>query len=388
MTVSTSAIAVMATMLLGLVTPAAGENIPALSVLPAAVAAFNPNLVARRATLIQERTTLHSKIDSLNAQCGAVEKGTGAEASCRKNQAPLLSALDYHIQQSKDYNAAVQAAIQNRAVPNLADDPNAARLSAAQLRLVDGRITLLQKEIALLSESNPEWAIERERLLDDRHEDFKDLSWEGVNLLSLGFARWLDLTTASSMDAARVDALSQAFKEPMASLPAEEARVSRIMTASQDPKLKGAIQDYLNAIYRYREARDTRDVAAMFARAQDSIETLQAEYEVLKSKPLRSAVANDLYASSAMVGRIAMIFTEEETAAVVAAGSAGASVLVGGRELVNLWAERSQLMALDQSASDRNRMKVELNGRLDNLQQQHDRLVWAVQHAGPVVNPR
>jgi hypothetical protein len=88
--------------------------------------------------------------------------------------------------------------------------------------------------------------------------------------------------------------------------------------------------------------------------------------------------------SSAFLGRMAIVFVGEGPEALVAAaGSAGSSVAVGGRELVNLWEESDQLAALEQNASDRSRMKVELTGRLDDLQQQHDRLVWAVRHAGP-----
>src|SRR6266705_1500606 len=83
-------------------------------------------------------------------------------------------------------SGACQPLIQNPVVPNLATDPNAALLSAAQLRLVDGRIANLQKAIALLGDSNPEWAHERNRVLEDMHEDVVELSWEGVNLVTIG----------------------------------------------------------------------------------------------------------------------------------------------------------------------------------------------------------
>jgi hypothetical protein len=220
----------------------------------------------------------------------------------------------------------------DKIVPNLANDPNAARLSAAELRLVDGRISNLRKAIALLCESNPEWALERERLLEDTHEDAVDFSLEFVNLLSLGFAEASKAVTASHMDAAEMDALFKAFKEPLTDLSAEEARISRIMGATQNPKLAGAIRKYLDALHRYREAVDTHDVVELTARARDSVEALKDEFEVLKVvTPPTSKVADGLYVSSVMVGRIAMIFAEGPTATIVAAGSAGASFLVGGR---------------------------------------------------------
>ena len=114
----------MLALLLGLFTPASAKSIPALTVLPAAVAAANPGLVDRRAALMQERAMLHGKIDSLNTQCAAVVEGSPAEASCKRTQTSLLSALTSHIQKSKDFNAAAQVAIQNPIVPNLANDPN------------------------------------------------------------------------------------------------------------------------------------------------------------------------------------------------------------------------------------------------------------------------
>ena len=96
--------AVMAMLLLGLAAPVAAQQIPALA------AASDPGLVARREALMQERATLHGKIDSLNSRCGAVEAGSAAEAACNTEQAALLSALAAHIRQSNDFNAAAQAA--------------------------------------------------------------------------------------------------------------------------------------------------------------------------------------------------------------------------------------------------------------------------------------
>src|SRR5438067_1941378 len=84
--------AVMAAVLLGLATSVSAQQIPALTDLPATVAASHPDLVGRRAGLVQQRATLHGKIDSLNAKCGAVEEGSAAEASCKSDQATLLSA--------------------------------------------------------------------------------------------------------------------------------------------------------------------------------------------------------------------------------------------------------------------------------------------------------
>jgi hypothetical protein len=99
--------------------------------LPETVVASNPDLVVRRGALVQDRATLHGRIDSLNAQCGAVLEGSDAEASCKIKQGALQSALDSHIQQSKDFNSAAQAVIDastNAAQPIPTLDPESARV--------------------------------------------------------------------------------------------------------------------------------------------------------------------------------------------------------------------------------------------------------------------
>jgi len=381
--------AIMAAGLLGLAAQASAQQIPALTALPASVAASNPNLVDRRAALVRERATLHGKIDKLNARCAAVKEGSAAEASCNRDQAALRTVLNSHIQQSKDFNAAAQAAIQNPIVPNLANDRNAARLSGAQLRLVDSRIAILQKAIALLGDSNPEWARERKRVLEDMHEDTVGLSGEGVNLLSLGLAEWTKIVAESHLSDMRMNTLWEAVQKPLANLPSEETRLNRIMATTQDPALTEAILKYTAALHRLRDAQRSKDVVNILARTRDAAEGLNSQFELMKLKPPQSDDADGLYVSSAFVGRVAIVFVAEGPEAVAAAiGSAGSSVLVGGRELVNLWEERSQLAALDQNASDRNQMRVKLTGRLNDLQQEHDRLVWAVQHAGSADGPR
>jgi hypothetical protein len=102
---------VLAAMLLGWATAGSAQQIPPLVALSATAAASNPVLVDRRAELLRDREALHGKIDSLNAQCGAVAEGSAAEATCKREQAALLGALNDHIQQSKEFNDAAQAAI-------------------------------------------------------------------------------------------------------------------------------------------------------------------------------------------------------------------------------------------------------------------------------------
>jgi hypothetical protein len=372
----------MAMLLLGLAAPVAAQQIPALA------AASDPGLVARREALMQERAMLHSKIDSLNARCGAVEEGSAVAVSCENDQVVLLSALAAHIRQSNDYNAAAQALITLPIVANLANDPNAARLSAAQIKLVDGRIANLQKAIALLGGSNPEWARERQRVLDDMHEDAVALSQEGVNLMTIGLTDLAKLAAESHVSNMYHDALVKAFKEPLKDLPSEEARLNRILVTTQDPDLTKAILEYKDALHRLREAQYSNDVVKMVARTREAAEILKSEFAMLTLKPRSIDIGDGLYQSSAFLGLVAIVFTVGPEAIATTVGSAGSSIVLGGRQSVNLWQERAQLKALDQNTSNRNRMKVELTERLYELEQQHERLVWAVQHAGPTARPQ
>jgi hypothetical protein len=274
-------------------------------------------------------------------------------------------------------------------VPNLASDPNASRLSAAELRLFDGRIATLHKAIALLGDSNPEWARERKRVLDAMHEDAVGVSWEGVNLLSIGLTELAKRTAQAHLSDMHINVLVKAFKEPLSNLPSEEARLNRILAATQDPALTKAILEYTAALHRLSDAQYSNDVVRMVARTLEGADALKSEFEILKTNPQSPDVGDGVYLSSAFVGSVAIIFVAEGPEALAAAaGSAVSSIAVGGRELVNLWQERGQLAALDQNTSDRNRMRARLEGRLNELQQQHDTLVWAVQHAAPADSAR
>jgi hypothetical protein len=268
-------------------------------------------------------------------------------------------------------------------VPNLAADPDAARRSAAQLRLVDDRIASLKKAIDQLGDSNPEWARERERALDDSNEAAVSASIEGVNLLTLGFAEYMKSMQGARVEAARMSALAQTFTEPLANLSADEARLNQVLAMTKNPELANAVIAFKATMQRLRDARDANDIIAMTARTRDAIEELNSAFEIGKLEPTTHNAYAGLYRASATLGGLAIVFVAEGTpaAAVAAIGSAASSVVVGGTALVNVWQERDQLAALDQNASSRNRLRVELMGRLTDLQQQRDSLAMAVQRS-------
>lgn len=272
-------------------------------------------------------------------------------------------------------------------VPDLAKDPYAACLGAAQLRVVDGRIAGLKKSIALLSDSNPEWNRQRDRLLEDMHESRRGLSMEATNFVTLGMAEWAK--HAARVRVSDLERVANALREPLAKLPVEAERVNSLMMTTMDGKLKNAMRNYASSAQRLAEARYGANVVDASARTRDLADAMRTEFEVIKEQPQPQKIADRLYWSSALLGTIAIVFVAEGPAALAAAvGSAGASVLVGGREAVNLWKEYDELAALDQNASDRNRMKMELGRRLADLQDQRGRIVGVIQRSGPASNCR
>jgi ubiquinone biosynthesis protein UbiJ len=321
-----------------------------------------------------------------NKSCKHVAKDSALAQQCEVNRENLGNEIISYCKEKEQFKQQMDLAVagQNPIVPDLANDPNAARLSATQLRLVDGRIANLQKAIALLGDSNPEWARERKRVLEAMHEDAVGITWEGVNILTIGLTQLGERIALSHLSDMHINALVKAFKEQLTNLPSEEGRLNRIMATTQDPSLTKAILEYTSTLHRLRDAQYSNDVAIMVRCTRDAAETLKSEFEVLKLKPQPADINDGLYVSSAFVGAAAIIFVSEGPEAVAASvGSAMSSIAVGGRELVNLWQEWGRMAALGQNTSDRNRVRVQLIGRLNELQEQHDRLVWAVQRAGP-----
>jgi hypothetical protein len=279
-------------------------------------------------------------------------------------------------------NGRCETIVPPQTVPNLARDADVARLSAAQLDVVNRRIAGLQRAIVLLSDDNPEWGRERDRLLDETHEDAIGLSFEAFNLVTLGIAKWSEIAARLHVDELRSQALSAALKEPLARLPAEEERLKRVMGTTRDPAVTKAILEYVAVLHRLRSAEHSEKLVEMAKRAYEACELLRSEMELMKEKTSADKAANALYVSSAVLGGVAVIFVADGPPAVAAAaGSFGSSLAVGGRELVNLWEERQRLRTLDRGASAREAMRHELMQRVGALQEERGRLTWAVERA-------
>jgi hypothetical protein len=104
-------VAATCTLLLGLATEGvAQQGMPPIKELAAVVAARHPDLVAQRASLLNERQALHAKNVSYNAACSAVEEGSAQETSCRSAGSQLQTEIKLHLRRSADFNAMVRAA--------------------------------------------------------------------------------------------------------------------------------------------------------------------------------------------------------------------------------------------------------------------------------------
>ena len=101
-------------------------------------------------------------------------------------------------------------------VPDLAKDPDAARMGAAQLKIDNDRITMLKKEIALLSDDNPEWAKERDIAMDDLRDDGIGITEEGFNLMVLGLDKLVNGQAKEAVTKAFTEASAKATTGIMA----------------------------------------------------------------------------------------------------------------------------------------------------------------------------
>ena len=91
---------IIAVALLALCSGIAGAaQLPSLPEIPPPIAAAHPDLVQRRAALVQERDALRIRTGKHNSRCGSVEEGSHEAARCDEALALLSADVDRHIQQ-------------------------------------------------------------------------------------------------------------------------------------------------------------------------------------------------------------------------------------------------------------------------------------------------
>lgn len=152
MTLNASFAGVVAVVLLAFSLPVLAQQMPALTALSPVVATSNPELTTRRSMLMQQREALHGKVDSFNSSCASVTKGSASEASCLKTQAKLHSLLESHIRQSDEFNASVEAAIQNPIRPGYGNDappPGRTSFCTAKLRVAADKRAIQQLNLGI-----------------------------------------------------------------------------------------------------------------------------------------------------------------------------------------------------------------------------------------------
>lgn len=229
----------------------------------------------------------------------------------------------------------------------------------------------MEKAIGILGSSNPEWEKEKSILASDFHSDRVALTWEAINLLTLGIAQWGESATKANVSNAKAVALWQSAQKPLARLPAEEARLKKLLNSTADPDLASAILKYMAALHRLEETQKYGDAMTLGARFKEAAFALRDEFEIMKRKPPGTNVSDALYESSALMGSFALVFYENP---VSMAGNALTSFAVGGRALVNTWDENRRYDALMRDASRREQERHVLMFRLEDLRQKRERL--------------
>lgn len=259
-------------------------------------------------------------------------------------------------------------------------NPITACLASGQLKAVDARIAKLKKVIAVVGDPS-RFETDRERVLDDMREDGKDLSFEAVNLMSIGFARILK--EGARFNVLRQQANAGKVASQLGQLADEEWRMSQALSQTKDLELAQRILEYKGALNQVRVAEQGGRDLETANRMKEAAFKLRDNYELMKLKPPSQSVANALYTSSALLGSGAMVFVEGPGAIAAAAGSAGASIAIGGRAAMNVWEEAGRLKAVYEQRADRDELKNELLARLGKLQQQRAQLAEVLRQAGP-----
>ncbi|HZP98694.1 MAG TPA: hypothetical protein VFB13_04090 [Reyranella sp.] len=348
--------------------PARAEPVPPLVEIPADVASAHPELASQKAALVGERNSLRSQTKAHAAECGSVVAGTAADRKCAQDNTRLSADVAAHIAASKRFNAAVAAAERRAAVC----------AAVRQAMVVDLRAAHLAKAIELLSD--PErFEVDRERVLEDLGESAKGFSFEAVNLVTLGLARGAKEFARFNILAQKANAAK--FASQLGQIANEEARMDRVISELKDTELVRRVFEYKSALNKVRIAEEGAKSAEMVSHTREAGEALLGNYELMKIKPPARSVSNALYGSSAALGSVAIIFVEGPGAVAATAGSAAASVAIGGREAVDMWDELGRLKEVYLDRRKREQMKDELVTRLGKVRQRQAELAMAAKGA-------
>jgi hypothetical protein len=379
----------MAAVLLGLAGSSSAQQIPALTTLPATVAASNPDLVVRRASLTQERATLHGKIDSLNAHCGSVEEGSAAESSCKRDQGELQSALNSHIQQSKDFNAAAQAVKAASTSPapaavtvvNLALNPHLAEIDRIELREIEGRMARLHKALEILQERDEDAVKDGKELHAEMVNQDHEVDWQAFLFATAGLGEVLKLASSNYVEAAEAIQRDSIWGE----LPIEKANLQKMLVSAHGQDAE-ALTKTIDALDRVERAHKLKDTVETGKKLQEAMELENEEMQRLSSLDRRTA--DLLYESSAFMGRTAIIFGKGVVEKCSAVASFAEPFAEASAVYLMMGEEEQQMKQLSNRLADRQTMRRQINEQLGELENRQQTLQWAIQRADPSISKR
>lgn len=350
-------------------TAARAQSIPRLADISEEIARAQPELTKQKGALTTERDSLRTQTQDHRTACKNVAAGSAADAKCAGDDARLSAAVSAHIAASNRFNAAVAAAGQRAT----------ACAAVGQLKAVDRRAANLEKAIEVLGD--PElFKKDREHIVEDLKDSAEGLTVELVNLASLGLARGAKEFTRLNVLAQKANAGK--FASQIGQIANEEARLEKVVTELKDVELVQRVLQYKGALNRVRIAEEGVKTAETIHHLHGAAEALLNNYEHMKEHPPTRSTRDLLYGSSVVVGSVALIFVEGPAGAAAMAGSAAASVAIGGREAVNLWQEMGRLATVYQDAAAREQMKQELIARLGAVRQRQAELAVTIKRAG------
>lgn len=270
---------------------------------------------------------------------------------------------------------------------------DAACTAAVAVKLIDGRLANLRKVIGVLGANEAQWDKAREKVLEERFETSKALFGEVALTLAIAAAPIVRAKTTAK-NVADIAELGAKSRLPLAGLPGELAELQRLKATTTDVQLTKKILEYEGALANLGRAEVWDHRAHIMEKTVEAAHLLHGNAALLRTKPLEevkivspgpgrlNTFADGLYKTSTFVGSIAIVFATGPAAAAALGGGIAAGVLVAGGELINYREQNARLASMDQDATKRNQMKMELNSRLNALAQERERQNTTVKTVG------
>jgi hypothetical protein len=261
-------------------------------------------------------------------------------------------------------------------IPLLSVDPSIAGRCVLRLEQVQGRIGRLQKAVQLLGRDNPQWDKEYQELRNRSRHDAQETLLKSFDMLTLDLAEIGRITAEQNVKVAKNIYDSSLWGE----LLVQERKLITKAAGSSGAEA-AALQNTIAAMKRLEKARDAEHWTEAGAIVRKALFDGKEIHEKAAGALGHDDLADALYDGSCAMGQIGIMFVKGVGGKV----APGAELVARGIEvglLVKLASEDwAQIKALGDRSYDRETKKRELQGKLEDLENEKTILEWAVERA-------